>query len=124
MEPATPSAVAPPRPASALAPMATPQAIAVPIMAPRRSAPGAMVVFAAYALLGAAIVLLAGALRWTRVEHGAAAGPAVATCPSGMSRVAATEGGATTSCQVTPSPATSSMRVISAPGPTRIGGPQ
>jgi hypothetical protein len=111
------------RAASALAPMATPQAIEVPIVAVPRVAPGALVVFAAYALLGAAIVLLAGALRWTRSDRASAVAAPVATCPSGMSRVPATDGG-TPPCQVNASPATSSMRVISAPGPTRIGGPQ
>jgi len=85
------------RVASPLPPPVTPQAIAVPIAPPTRKAPRALIVFAAYALLGAAIVLFAGALRWTRARSDA---------------------------QVTPSPATSSMRVISAPGPTRIGGPQ
>ncbi len=114
----------PARDTRALAPMATPQAIEVPIVAVPRAAPGAFVVFAAYALLGAAIVLLAGALRWTRSDRANAVATPVATCPSGMSRVPATDGGALAPCQVNASPATSSMRVISAPGPTRIGGPQ
>jgi hypothetical protein len=78
-------------------PLVTPQAIALPLAPVGRTAPRALVVFAAYALLGAAIVLFAGALRWTRARADA---------------------------QPTVSPATSSMRVISAPGPTRIGGPQ
>jgi hypothetical protein len=114
----------PTRPASSLAMMATPQAIVVPIAPARRPAPRAVVVFAAYALLGAAIVLLAGALRWTRGERASAA-TTVAACPPGMTRMPATDGGiASPACQVSASPATSSMRVISAPGPTRMGGPQ
>lgn len=117
-------ALRPIRAASVLAPMATPQAIEVPIVAVPRAAPGALVVFAAYALLGAAIMLLAGALRWTRSDRASAVATPVATCPSGMSRVPATDGGAPGPCQANASPATSSMRVISAPGPTRMGGPQ
>ncbi|HEY3815816.1 MAG TPA: serine/threonine-protein kinase [Polyangiaceae bacterium] len=125
LESPTPPTVGPPRYASAMMPMATPQAIEVPIAVARRAPPRALVVFAAYALLGAAIVLLAGALRWTRGERSTAAAAAVVPCPPGMSRVPATDGGAPSPyCQVNASPATSSMRVISAPGPTRIGGPQ
>jgi serine/threonine-protein kinase len=136
VEPVTPRASGPSPSGTALMPtlatVATPQAIVVPIAslamppAPRRSAPKALVVFAAYALLGAAIVLLAGTLRWTHTERANAAAAAAApapTCPPGMTRVPAGPAGST-SCQPAASPATSSMRVISAPGPTRIGGPQ
>ncbi|HEX3346450.1 MAG TPA: hypothetical protein VHS09_17820, partial [Polyangiaceae bacterium] len=125
VEPLTPATLGPPpRAPGAFGPVATPQAIEVPIAAIPRPAPRALVVFAAYALLGAAIVLLAGALRWTRGEHASAvAAPAMVACPPGMARGLATDGGAT-ACQPAASSATSSMRVISAPGPTRIGGPQ
>jgi hypothetical protein len=80
-EPSTPELARP------LAPVATPQAITLPIVSAPRPAPRALVVFAAYALLGAAIVLFAGALRWTRGERASAA--ATATCPAGMVRVPA-----------------------------------
>jgi hypothetical protein len=72
--------------------MATPQAITVPHVAvPRPKGPRAIVVFAAYALLGAAIVLFAAALRWTRAPvTGAGAEPPLPapapTCPAGMAR--------------------------------------
>jgi hypothetical protein len=111
----------------ALTPLVTPQAIVVPIAAVPRPAPRALVVFAAYALLGAAIVLFAGALRWTRSERViAATAPTSVTSPSEPIRVVGPDAGAPRRAepQATASPATSSMRVISAPGPTRIGGPQ
>jgi serine/threonine-protein kinase len=93
----------------ALAAVATPQAIVVPL-APlalpphaRRSAPKALVVFAAYALLGAAIVLLAGTLRWTHTEraNAAAAVAPAPTCPPGMTRAPAGPSGSA-SCQPAP----------------------
>jgi serine/threonine protein kinase len=74
--------------ATALAPTGTPPAMALPLVVPtaeRRRAPNALVVFAAYALLGGAIVLLAAVLRLTRAEPGAAAGGTA--CPAGMARV-------------------------------------
>ena len=80
---------------SPFAPLATPQAIVVPIaLAPPspRTAPRALVVFAAYALLGAAIVLFAGALRWTRGDRASAG--VTATCPAGMSRMPANDSAA------------------------------
>jgi hypothetical protein len=80
---------------SPFTPMATPQAIVVPIaLAPPspRTAPRALVVFAAYALLGAAIVLFAGALRWTRGDRASAG--VTATCPAGMSRMPANDSAA------------------------------
>jgi serine/threonine-protein kinase len=54
---------------SPLAAIATPPAIALPIVAQQRTRPRAVVVLAAYALLGTAIILLAAAIRWT---HGTA----------------------------------------------------
>jgi serine/threonine-protein kinase len=59
-----------------MAPLATPPAIALPLLSaapPRRRLPHALLVFAAYALLGAAIVLLAAVLRVTRAAPAAAA---------------------------------------------------
>jgi serine/threonine-protein kinase len=73
-----------PTPDVQTAQIVTPQAIAVPIVAASRPAPRAVFVFAAYALLGAAIVLLAAALRWT---HAAAAPAPPAVCPAEMTRV-------------------------------------
>ena len=120
-EPVTPKTAGPSPSATALMPtlaaMATPQAIVVPIGPPmmptarRRSAPKALVVFAAYALLGAAIVLLAGTLRWTHTERANAAAAATVpapTCPAGMTRTPAGPTGAT-SCQPVAPPAMSSM---------------
>ena len=52
--------------------LATPQAITLPIVGVPRPPPRALVVFASYALLGAAIVIFAGALRWTRGERASA----------------------------------------------------
>jgi hypothetical protein len=88
-----------------MVPLATPQAICVPIVPPQRPAPRALVVFAAYALLGAAIVLFAGALRWTRVERAAVV--AVVPCAAGMTRMPADDTGAVTPfcIDVAPQPA-------------------
>ncbi|HEY1697764.1 MAG TPA: serine/threonine-protein kinase [Polyangiaceae bacterium] len=99
----------------------TPQAIAVPLVTRRRAAPRAIVVFAAYALLGGAIVLLAAALRWTHADS-AAAGVVMAPppCRPGTSRI----GGGDAAAPLPYASATSSRCVSSAPGPTRIGGPQ
>jgi len=114
----------PTRGASALATLATPQAIVVPVVAVRRPGPGAIVVFAAYALLGAAIVLFAGALRWTRSERASAAAMATSVPSEATTAVAPDSGPPRRAAPQPTSSATSSMRVISAPGPTRIGGPQ
>jgi serine/threonine-protein kinase len=92
VEPPWLATLGPTRVMSALAPMATPQAIVVPVAPPGRTAPRALVVFAAYALLGAAIVLFAGALRWTRAERLSAA--TAATCPMGMTRMPANDAAA------------------------------
>jgi serine/threonine-protein kinase len=84
-----------PGPTKVLGPLATPQAIVVPIALappPTRTAPRALVVFAAYALLGAAIVLFAGALRWTRGDRASAG--VTAACPAGMSRMPANDSAA------------------------------
>jgi serine/threonine-protein kinase len=74
IEDLAPSAPPPPLPAARaqLQPMATPPAIALPILPTPRAKPSALVVFAAYALLGAAVVLLAAALRWTHGTTSAA----------------------------------------------------
>jgi serine/threonine-protein kinase len=69
----------------AMAPMATPPAIAIPqVTRPRSAAARPLVVFAAYALLGAAIVLFVAALRRTHAEAPASTAP---SCPAGMVRV-------------------------------------
>jgi serine/threonine-protein kinase len=74
--------------APALPPLATPPAMALPLVpaVARRRAPRALVVFAAYALLAGAFVVLAAVLRFARAERAGAAG-VVSACPAGMARV-------------------------------------
>jgi hypothetical protein len=69
-------------------------------------------------------VLFAGALRWTRSERASAAAMATSVPSEATTAVAPDSGPPRRAAPQPTSSATSSMRVISAPGPTRIGGPQ